>query len=251
MKSMTELPRNIEAEEALLGAILVDPAVFVEVAGAVKPDDFYTVKHGWVWDCFLALDGRHDPIDLLTVGQELSRRGQLVELGGDAYLTRLVTLTPSPYNVAAYAALVTETGERRRLIRSAGEIARLAYDSGSDIQTVRENAHKALTASMRGGAARAAGAGQAASDLYDLSRRRADHPDEFRRMSTGFTDVDALLGGGLRNDYALMIAGEAGKGKTILMTQAAVNMAAAGWPGIIFSIEIKPASNRTQSNLAG
>ena len=234
-----ELPRNVEAEEVLLGSVLIDPAIFVEVAGAIKADDFYTVKHGWVWDVFAALDRRHDPIDLFTVGQELAKRGQLVELGGEAYLTRLVSLTANPYNASAYGERVAEASGRRALIRSASEIAKLAYDNGSDIDTVREEAHKSLSAAMRGGAAKAAGAGQAASDLYDLSRRRADHPEDFRRMSTGFLDVDALLGGGLRSDYALMIAGEAGKGKTILMAQMAVNLAAAGWPGVVFSIEMK------------
>src|SRR3989304_5380231 len=104
--SLITPPHNIEAEEALIGSVLIDPESFFDVAQFLKPEDFYIVKHRWGWDVFGSLHGGRTPIDLLTVQDELEKRNQMGEVGGPAYLPRLVTLPPTAYNAAAYGRLV-------------------------------------------------------------------------------------------------------------------------------------------------
>ena len=101
-------PHNLESEEAVIGSILIDPDAYYEVASTLKSEDFYLVKHRWIWDVFKALNDQNMPIDQLTTQEELESRKQLEEIGGFAYLTQLVTRVPTAYNVSAYAKLVEE-----------------------------------------------------------------------------------------------------------------------------------------------
>ena len=107
-------PYNLVAEEAVLGSILIDSDAYFEVASMLRPEDFRSVKHRWIWDIFLALHDQKMPIDLLTTQDELERRGQLEEAGGFSYLSRLVTSVPTAFNVVAYGKLVEEAATRRR-----------------------------------------------------------------------------------------------------------------------------------------
>ena len=99
-------PHNLEAEEAVIGSVLIDPDAYYEVASTLRPEDFYSVKHRWIWNAFAALHDQHTPIDQLTTQEVLDTRGQLEEIGGFAYLTQLVTRVPSAFNVAAYGKMV-------------------------------------------------------------------------------------------------------------------------------------------------
>ena len=83
---LTTPPHNLDAEEAVIGSVLIDPESFFDVAEFLKPDDFYLVKHRWIWDVFVNLHDARTPIDLLTVQEELDRREQLGEVGGPAYV---------------------------------------------------------------------------------------------------------------------------------------------------------------------
>ena len=87
-------PYNREAEEAVLGAVLVNPEVYYDVSQILHPEDFYIVRNRWVWEVFVDLHERRVPIDYLTVEKELETKGQLFEIGGAAYLTALITQTP-------------------------------------------------------------------------------------------------------------------------------------------------------------
>ncbi|MEK7277433.1 MAG: DnaB-like helicase N-terminal domain-containing protein, partial [Chloroflexota bacterium] len=177
--SLITPPHNIEAEEALIGSVLIDPESFFDVAQFLKPEDFYIVKHRWVWDVFVTLHDARTPIDLLTVQDELEKRNQMGEVGGPAYLTRLVTLTPTAYNAAAYGRLVEEAATRRRLIQAASDIAKLAYDNGSDINTVVGESEKALfNVSERRSTHELKPIKKVASAYYDRVQYLYDHRDE-------------------------------------------------------------------------
>lgn len=218
-------PHHLEAEEAVLGSVLIDPESFFDVAQFLKPDDFYSVKHGWVWDVFTYLHDLRTPIDLLTVQDELERRGQLGEIGGPAYLTRLVTLTPTAYNAAAYGRLVEEAAIRRRLIRAASNIAKLAYETGADINTVVSDSEKALfEVSERRNLHELKPIKNVASEYYDRVQYLYDHRDEILGVPTGFRDLDKLLGGMQPSDL-LILAGRPGRGKTSLLLSVALNAA--------------------------
>lgn len=238
------LPHNIEAEEATLGAVLIDPESFDLIGLAA--DDFYLVKHRWLWAAFESLRKNHIPLDLLTVQEELEKQHRLSEIGGPAYLTRLITLTPTAYNAPAYANLVAESAERRRLIHAASEIAKSAYDAGTSLDVVRQQAHNSVHTNIRirGGAEPI---NMFTSRLYDEVEARSKDPRDVWGIPTGFTDWDKITGGWQQGE-AFILAGEPGSGKTLLLTQAALQAAgldidtrmirAGGRPGAIYELEI-------------
>ena len=137
-------PYNREAEEAVLGAVLVNPEVYYDVSQILHPEDFYIVRNRWVWEVFVDLHERRVPIDYLTVEKELETKGQLFEIGGAAYLTALITQTPTSLHASAYAKMVEETSLRRRMLASANDMARLAFDQHRDIDTLIGEAEKGV-----------------------------------------------------------------------------------------------------------
>lgn len=222
---LTTPPHNIEAEEAVIGAVLIDPESFYDVAQFLKADDFYITRHKWIWQVLADLHDNRSAIDLLTVQEELDRREQLAEVGGPSYLTRLITLTPTAFNAPSYAHLVEEAATRRRLISAASEIARLAYDGGTDINTVIGESEKTLFGvSESRNLHELQPMRKAASDYYDRVQYLYDHRDEVIGVPTGFGDLDKLLGG-MQNSDLLILAGRPGRGKTSLMLSIALNAA--------------------------
>ena len=121
-------PHNKEAEEAVLGAVLIDPACFPRLDAILKPQDFYIIKHWWIWQAFEHLAKAGMPIDFLTVQSELEKTGRLKESGGPAFLTVLMNQTPTSLNAAAYARLVKEQSSRRQILESIRQTAILAGD---------------------------------------------------------------------------------------------------------------------------
>ena len=107
-------PQSVEAEEAVLGSILIDPDAIIRVAAMLKPEDFYREKHGWIYETALILHERREPIDFLTVCDELERREQLEEVGGAAFITTLINVVPTSIHAEHYARIVERTATRRR-----------------------------------------------------------------------------------------------------------------------------------------
>jgi replicative DNA helicase len=102
-------PSNVEAEEAVLGSILINPDALFDVATFLKAEDFFLVKNGWVWDSIMALHERREPIDFLTVTDELERQGRLQEIGGPVYISQLMDTVPSSIHAEAYGRIVEQT----------------------------------------------------------------------------------------------------------------------------------------------
>ena len=96
--SAPSIPHSREAEEAVVGAVLINPEVYYDVAQFLQADDFYIHRHQWIWEAFTSLHEQRIPIDLLTINEELDRKGQLTEIGGPAYLTGLVNQVPTSLN---------------------------------------------------------------------------------------------------------------------------------------------------------
>ncbi|MBI4316561.1 MAG: replicative DNA helicase, partial [Chloroflexi bacterium] len=203
-------PHNLEAEEAVVGSVLIDPESFFDVAQFLKAEDFYLVKHRWVWEVFVSLHDARSPVDLLTVQDELDKRGQLAEVGGPAYLTRLITLTPTAFNAAAYGRLVEDAATRRRLIQAASDIAKLAYSDDYDVNTAVGESEKALfSVSERRSTREVRPVKTVASEYYDRVKYLYDHGDQLLGVPTGFKDLDKLLGGMQQSDL-LIVAGRPG-----------------------------------------
>src|SRR5579883_2586596 len=124
------LPQNVEAEAGVLGSLLIDPEALVQVGEFLRPDDFYRDAHRIIYEAVLDLYEAGDPTDLITLTDELARRGQLDEIGGIGYVSSLANQVPTSGNVEYYARIVERTAILRRLIHAAGQIAAIAYEEG-------------------------------------------------------------------------------------------------------------------------
>ena len=218
-------PQNIEAEEAILGALLIDPDAIIRVATIIKPDDFYREKHGWIYDAALNLHERREPIDFLTICDELERRGQLNEIGGAAFITTLINAVPTSIHAEHYARIVERTATRRRLIDAAGQIAALAYQEVDDVEEVVDQSEQILFGvSQRRIARDLVPIKQILSEYYDRIEYLTRHRGEMIGIPTGFADIDKLLGGLQRSDM-IILAARPSVGKTSLALSIAHNAA--------------------------
>lgn len=218
-------PHDRAAEEAVLGAVLVNPEVFLEISHKLRADDFYIVRNRWVWEAFVSLNERRVPIDYLTVENELEQRGQLVEIGGAAYLTSLITQTPTSMHAEAYAGIVEETSIRRRMLASANEMARMAFDQHRDIDTLIAEAEKSVFGlSDRRLQHDLQPISSVISSYYDHVDEMSRRDEEIFGVPTGLTDLDRLLGGMQKSDL-LIVAGRPGMGKTGFLLSVGKNAA--------------------------
>lgn len=218
-----QIPQNRDAEEAVLGAILINPEVFYDVAHFLSADDFFIHRNRWVWESFNNLNDRRLPIDMLTVSEELERQGHLSEVGGSAYLTALLSNVPSSLHAEAYGRLVEETATRRRLLDVSNQIARLAHTQHATIDDVMNDSEKAIFGvSERRLTSQVIPIQQALSEYYDRVDYLARHQGETTGVPTGFMDLDKLLGG-LQPSDLLIIAGRPGQGKSGFLLSVAKN----------------------------
>ena len=136
--STSAIPHNREAEEAVVGAVLINPEAYYDLAQFLQADDFYIHRHRWIWEAFTRLHEKRIPLDFLTVTEELQSAGQLAEIGGPAYLTALLNQVPTSLHAEAYGRMVEATAIRRRLLTSANTIATLAYNEQESVENVIE-----------------------------------------------------------------------------------------------------------------
>ena len=208
------VPHNREAEEALLGAVLINPEAYYDVAQFLEADDFYIHRHRWIWNAFKRLNETHTPIDFLTVTTELEQSAKLAEVGGAAYLTALMSNVPSALHAETYGRIIEETAIRRRMLEAANQIAKLAYDEETGLEAVMNDAEKAVFGVSEKRLTRdLAPINEVLSEFYDHISDLSQRPDEIRGVPTGFIDLDKLLTG-LQPSDLVIIAGRPGMGKT-------------------------------------
>ncbi len=219
------IPHSREAEEAVIGAVLINPEVYYDVAQFLQGEDFYIHRLRWVWDAFTRLHEQRVPIDLLTVTEELDRMGQLGEIGGPAFLTALVNQVPSSLHAEAYGHVVEAHALRRKMINAANQVASLAYTEENQIETVLGEAEKAIfNVSERRLKHDVKPIRQVMSEVYDRTDELARRDEEIFGVPTGFIDLDRLLAG-LQASDLLIIAGRPGQGKTGFLLSVARNAA--------------------------
>ncbi len=219
------VPSNSEAEQAVLGALLIDPDAIIRVAPIVRPEDFYLEKHAWIFEAIIALHERREPIDFLTLVSELERREKINDVGGSAYIASLINATPTAIHVEQYAHIVERLALQRRLINASTQIAGLAYEGKEDIDNVIDNAEQLIFD---------VGQRRISRDLIPIHTavvRFIDHvdyiqrhPDELMGVQTGFADLDRLLGGFQPSDLVI-VAGRPGSGKTSFALSIMLNAA--------------------------
>jgi replicative DNA helicase len=237
--SSTAVPHSREAEEAVVGAVLINPEVYYDVAQFLQADDFYIHRHRWIWEAFASLHEQRIPIDLLTVGEELDRRAQLSEIGGPAYLTTLVNQVPTSLNAESYGHIVESHSIRRKMIAAANSIASLAYNEDSTVDNVMDEAEKAVFGvSERRLRHDMEPIRQVMSVVYDQVGERAQRSEEIFGVPTGFIDLDKMLGG-LQASDLLIIAGRPGQGKSGFLLSVARNAAVTHKKHVaVFSLEM-------------
>lgn len=232
-------PHSVEAEEAVLGSILINPEALHDVAAFLQPDDFFIVKNSWVWEAILRIQERNEEIDYLTVVEELRQQARLTEIGGPAYITYLINHTPSSIYAEAYGRIVERASLRRKMLSAASEIARLAHEEDADINEVIDRAEQSLfEVTERRLNKELVPIRLAISDYFDRIEYLYQQPDVPRGVPTGFTDLDRLLGGLQKSDLCI-VAGRPGMGKTSWLLSVALNAARAIKGRIaIFSMEM-------------
>ncbi len=241
--SLTSIPHSREAEEAVLGSVLINPQVFDEVS---LPDEaFYIHRLRFIWQAFQRLKGRSRVIDILTACEELDDMGRLQEIGGPAFLTGLLNQVPTTLNAGDYADIVREYHARRLLLSAANEMACLAFAGELSQFELMAQAEAALrrVSQQVAQAEQVADVTEVASELYDQALERtqlarAGKPVLTRRIATGLLDVDTILKGGLRPGSLNLVAGRPGQGKTSWMQTVALAAAEQGKRVAYFSLEM-------------
>ena len=233
------VPHSREAEEAVVGAVLINPEAYYDVAQFLQADDFYIHRHKWIWEAFTRLHEQRTPIDMLTLSDELDRVGQLAELGGPAYLTALINQVPSSLNAESYGRIVEAHSIRRKMINAANQIASLAYNEESLVDTVMDEAEKAVfNVSERRLKHDLVPISSVLSEYYDRIDDLAKRDDEIFGVPTGFIDLDKLLSG-LQPSDLLIIAGRPGQGKSGFLLSVAKNAALTHKKHVaVFSLEM-------------
>lgn len=232
------VPHNVEAEEAVLGSLLIDPEALFRVSPFLTSDDFYIQKNGWVYEAILALHERREPVDFVTLCDELERQERLEEIGGAAYVTHVINVVPSAIHVEAYGRIVEHDAIRRRLINAASRIAQIAYQEGEEIDQAVDRAEQALfSVSQRRITRDLTPVQDIIRRYYDRIEYLYDHRDEPLGVPTGFVDLDRLLGGLQRSDL-ILIAARPSVGKTSLGISIARYAANLGQHVAIFSLEM-------------
>ncbi|MCK4490126.1 MAG: replicative DNA helicase, partial [Anaerolineales bacterium] len=219
------VPHSREAEEAVIGAVLINPEAYYDVAQFLQSDDFYIHRNQWIWQAFITLHDRNEAIDFVTVTEELDQMGHLADIGGAAYITKLINNVPSSLHAEAYGRRVEETAIRRRMLAAANRIAKLAYEENLSLDTVMDDSEKAVfNVSERRLTRDLQPIRAVLSDYFDRIEELSQRDDDLVGVPTGFFDIDKMLGG-LQPSDLLIIAGRPGMGKTGFLLTAVKNAA--------------------------
>lgn len=234
------LPHDIDAEESVIGSILIDNDSLNGISAFLNPADFYSEKNRWCFEACSSLSNRDEAINQVTVAHELSLEDRLESLGGTSYLSHLVMVVPTSVHVEYYARIVQRTSLMRQLIRTGGDIAAIGYEGGPDADVVLSKAEELLSGVRTGRDTRDFVHLRDILDTY-MEQSGAMHGPDAVHVSpipTGFALIDNLLGGGLQRSDMIVLAARPSIGKSTL----AFNMArhASGLGSIVgmFSLEM-------------
>jgi len=208
-------PYSQDAEEAALGAVLINPESYFAIASFLRPEDFFILRHQYIWEAMTRLSERNETIDLLTVREELRAQNRLNDIGGAGYLTQLTLNVPTSVHAEVYGRLVERAAVRRRLLAAADEIRGLAMDETLSLDKVVGDAEgKLFQVTERNLRRDMVPMREAISEYFDRLEHLMAHPDEPLGLPTGFRDLDTILGGLQRSDL-LIFAGRPGMGKCV------------------------------------
>ncbi len=232
-------PHSDEAENSVLGAILIDKDAIVEVAGFLRPEFFYNNINATVFEAMLSLYEKRSPIDLITLSETLKKRKALTDIGGMAYLTQIANSVPTSANIEHYGLIVKDHHTKRKLIAAAGKISQDAFDEAADVKDVLDKTEQSIFAISQSHVT------QGFLQLRDALVESFDRLDELQKKSgslrglaTGFKDIDNKLAG-LQPSNLIVLAARPGMGKTAMILNIAQHVAIHDKQAVgIFSLEM-------------
>jgi replicative DNA helicase len=232
-------PQATEAEQSVVGSILVDRDAILRVADFLRPVDFYRQQHADIYEAMLALHGQREPIDLITLGDELARRDRLEAVGGAAYLASLMNTVPTAVHVEHYGRIVERKSVLRNLISAAGKIAAVGYEEANDAEIAIDRAESILFEISQH---RTTGGFESLATLlgqaYDRLEYLHEHRGQILGIPSGLGQLDLLLGGFQPSDL-IILAARPSVGKTSLALNIAQHAAVReGKKVAVFSLEM-------------
>jgi replicative DNA helicase len=232
-------PQNIEAEQAVLGAIFLEPSSLTVASEILIPEDFYRASHQKIFQVMLKLNDQGKAVDLITVTEELAASNMLEDTGGVSYLSELAASVPTAANIEYYARIVEEKSLLRRLIRTATAIAQDGYTREDEVDAVLEEAEKSI---LEVAQRKNAGTFQHIKDVlvqtYDNIEMLHNRKGDITGLETGFRELDKMTAGFQRNDL-IIVAARPSVGKTAFALNIAQNVATKTGENVaIFSLEM-------------
>jgi replicative DNA helicase len=231
-------PQNPEAEESVIGAMMLSPQAIDLVTGEVHPEDFYKPSHGLIFKTALSLAARGEPVDAITLVAELERNGKIEQVGGRVRIHELAAMVPAWSNAAHYARLVRETATRRRMIDAGAQIIRAAQSGVGEVTEIVAHAEQYLSQVTAGPNAKDfSGMDDAADTLLADITQAVETATPIFGARTGFPDLDTVLSG-LHPGQLVVVAARPGVGKSLFSQNVSENLADRGTPVAFFSLEM-------------
>src|SRR5437870_740690 len=231
-------PHNLEAEESVLGSMMLSTEAIAEVIEEIKPDDFYRSSHRIIFEALVHLYGRGEPVDAITAVEELKRRGTLEDVGGPLRIHELVEDVPTPASARHYARIVHELALLRRLIEAAGKIMDLAYTAPEEPERVADQAEELIYSVARRDQKDEV---VLVRSLVDQTMEELEHIHQresaYSGIPSGFRDLDELLSG-LQKGNLIVVAARPGVGKSSFVTNLVRNVTVDGTSAALFSLEM-------------
>ncbi|MFM2423837.1 MAG: hypothetical protein RLZZ70_224 [Candidatus Parcubacteria bacterium] len=238
-KNLRTAPHNVDAERALLGAMLLKPDVMHDISVTVFPESFYVDKHRTIYDAVYQIFLKGDPIDIVSVTNKLTTMNSLDRVGGASYIAELIDTVPAAGNAQYYADVVQAKSLLRGLITASEEISELAYQNPENTEEAIDKAEKTIYQVTNAPTQQKfEQIGRPLKDAWEKFEYLSANKDERRGVPSGFTGLDNLLGGFQRSDL-IILAARPGMGKTTLALDIARNAALGHGASVgIFSLEM-------------
>ena len=232
------LPQSVEAEEAVLGAILVNPASLGRIVEFLKPESFYKPAHKVIYEAVLDLFKKAEPIDIVTVSEHLRNKEELEKAGGRSYINDLALNVVTTANIEFYAKIIQEKEIKRALINAGSEIVAMSYES-DDTDRVLDDAQKLIfNIAAQKDTTDLVSIQDLVVSSYEEIENRFNNRDELTGVTTGFYDLDNITSGLQKSDL-IILAARPSMGKTAFALNLAQNVALKGKKGVaIFSLEM-------------
>src|SRR3989338_1580320 len=218
-------PHNLEAEQSVLGSLLIDREAIYKIMDILTPEDFYREAHKIIYETMLELIAKHEPIDIIALSNKLKERKALEDIGGQSYLSSLSNIVPTSSHVNHYADIVQKKATLRRILSTASELTSLGYDEDAEVEHLLDRAersvfnvsqkfHKHVFVPIK--------------SLLEEAFERIDEihkkSGQLRGVPTGFMDLDSVLSGLQKSDLVILAA-RPSVGKTALALDIARNVA--------------------------